>query len=153
MSRAFVGTRRIDSDVALESLLAHCPAKSRYYFLRWVHQVRWVTEPLPADFPSPEGEMITPEFEIRWKKARQGYDVLLLAIGEPSQMPTAFEPLPSLSWVTSEPLAVHLLGQGTEQDVRFPQNLTYPANLNLQQRYFQDQNTGTIHFVARTLMG
>ncbi|MFM7448360.1 MAG: hypothetical protein ACKO24_07170 [Leptolyngbyaceae cyanobacterium] len=152
MNNAFVGTRSLESDAALITLLQDCSAVPRYYFLRWVHQVEWTTEIPSANFPSPEGEMITPQFEIRWKKVQQGYDVLLLAVGEPSQIPTAFEPLP-FNWEVSEPLAVHLLGQGAEQDMRFPRNLYYPPTLNLQQRYFQDQQTGTVHFVARTLAG
>jgi hypothetical protein len=152
MSQAFVGTRSVESGQALKDLLEQCPAPNRQYFLRWVHQAKWA-EVLPPEFPSPEGELMTPEFELRWKQAGQGYDLLLLAASDSPQLTEAFEPLARFRWLASAPLGAHLLGQGAEQDLRFPQAIRYPASLKLQQRYFQDQQTGTVHFVARTLAG
>jgi hypothetical protein len=152
MSQAFVGTQSVDSGKALKALLEQCPAPKRQYFLRWVHQVKWA-ETLPSEFPSPEGEMMTPAFEIRWQQVGQGYELLLLATSELPQLSTTFEPLLPFSWVASEPLAAHLLSTGNQQDMRFPKDIQYPVSLKLQQRYFQDQQTGTVHFVARTLVG
>jgi hypothetical protein len=152
MSQAFVGIQSVDSEAALKTLLEDCTAPTRHYFLRWVHQVKWEKN-LPPEFPSPEGEMMTPEFEIRWKQCAKGYDLLLLAVGNPPELPTAFEPLFSFSWLASEPFAAPFLSRGDEQDLRFPQDIDYPAKLQLQQRYFQDPQTGTVHFVARTLVG
>jgi hypothetical protein len=156
---AFVGTRSVETPDQLKSLLQELPATSRYYFLRWVHNVSGFSCSLPEDFPSPKGEMLTPGFEVRWQQTQQGYDLLLLAHHElPSEH--GFQALSkNVSWMTSEPLAVHLLPKGKpqdtaekRQDTRFPQPLIYPDGLKLQQRYFQDKHTGTVHFVALTLI-
>lgn len=156
---AFVGTRSVETPDQLKSLLQGLPAQSRCYFLRWVHKVSGFSDSLPAEFPSPKGEMLTPDFEVRWQQNRQGYDLLLLAHHE---LATAhgFQALnKNFSWVTSEPLAVHLSPKGKpqdtaekRQDTRFPKPLVYPDDLKLQQWYFQDKHTGTVHFVALMLV-
>lgn len=158
MSSAFVGVRSIETSEQLKSLLQDLPAKSRCYFLRWVHKVSGFSYSLPEEFPSPKGEMLTPDFEVRWQQTRQGYDLLLLAHQPPSEH--GFQALnENVSWTASEPLLVHLSPKGMphataekRQETRFPKPLIYPDNLKLQQRYFQDENTGTVHFVALTLV-
>jgi hypothetical protein len=154
---AFVGTRSIETSEQLKSLLQDLPAPSRCYFLRWVHKVSGFSDSLPEDFPSPKGEMLTPDFEVRWQQTRQGYDLLLLAHLEPA-LNHGFQAF-NKDWITSEPLSVHLSPKGKSQDTeekrqdtRFPKPLVYPDNLKLEQRYFQDKQTGTVHFVALTLV-
>jgi hypothetical protein len=156
MSSAFVGTRSVISSDDLKQVLETLPARSRCYFLRWVHKVSGFEYEIPADFPSPEGEMLTPEFEVRWKQTPQGYDLLLLA-HHGSTPDQTFQALGS-SWIASDPLKLHLAPKGTlqssekdRQDTRFPNPFIYPDELELQQRYFQNQQTGTVHFVALTL--
>jgi hypothetical protein len=64
----------------------------------------------------------------------------------------------ALDWITSAPLTAHLHPKGSlqvkaedRQDTRFPKPFIYPDRLKLQQRYFQNQQTGAVHFVALTL--
>jgi hypothetical protein len=156
MSQAFVGSRSASSGEDLKQLLLGLPAQSRCYFLRWVHRVSGFVDELPQDFPSPEGEMLTPEFEVRWKPSRQGYELLLLHSGKPDAN-WGFEPIGS-DWMVSEPLSTHLHAKGeiqgaaeNRQDTRFPNPFIYPSALKLQQRYFQKQHTGTVHFVGLML--
>jgi hypothetical protein len=155
MSQAFVGTRSASSGEELEQVLLGFPAQSRCYFLRWVHKISGFVEELPKNFPSPEGEMLTPEFEVRWKPARHGYELLLLHSGQPAES-WGFTPIEG-DWVASEPLRTHLHAKGelqgpaeARQDTRFPNPFIYPSGLELQQRYFQKTHTGTIHFVGLT---
>lgn len=168
MNQAFVGTQSVASSDALRKLLLKTlPDTPRCYFLRWVHEVSGFEYEMPADFPSPEGEMLTSEFEIRWKQMPQGYDVLLLHSREPDPN-WGFEPIKKdWIWIASEPLRVHLHPKGAPQDAlekrkdtRFPNDFNYPNDLftdpndpnsKLQQRYFQNKQTGTVHFVALTL--
>ena len=156
---AFVGTLSVKTSDQLKSLLQDLPATSRCYFLRWVHQVSGFSYSLPEGFPSPRGEMLTPDFEVRWQQTPQGYDLLLLAQDE-SLSEHGFQALnKNSSWTTSEPLPVHLSPKGKphdtaekRQDTRFPKPLIYPDGLKLHQRYFQDKHTETVHFVALTLV-
>ena len=153
MNQAFVGKRSIASSDELKKLLETFPASSCYYFLRWVHKVSGFVDQIPPEFPSPEGEMLTPEFEVRWKQTRQGYEVLLLHSSEPDPV-WGFKPI-GKDWITSKPLDTHLHPKGFQgadgQDTRYPKPFIYPAHLRLKQRYFQNQHTGTVHFVALTL--
>jgi hypothetical protein len=156
-AKVFVGMRSVQSSDQLKSLLQDLPAQSRCYFLRWVHKVSGFSDSLPTEFPSPRGEMLTPEFEVRWQQTNQGYNLLLLAHREP-ESDHKFQALDK-RWLVSDPLDVHPLPKGkpqdTEakrQDTRWPQPLIYPDELRLQQRYFQDEQTGTTHFVALTLV-
>lgn len=153
---AFVGTRLVKTSDELKSLLQTLPAPSRCYFLRWVHRVSGFSDSLPADFPSPKGEMLTPEFEVRWQQTPQGYDLLLLAHCEP-KTEHGFQALGN-DWITFD-LEACLSPKGkphdteeTRQDTRFPQPLIYPDHLKVKQRYFQNEHTGTVHFVALTLV-
>jgi hypothetical protein len=156
MNQAFVGQRSVASSAELKQLLAGLPAQSRCYFLRWVHKVSGFVDQMPSDL-SPEGEMLTPEFEVRWKQIRQGYELLLLHGGEPDAS-WNFQPI-GADWIASDPLDTHLHPKGSleenaenRQDTRFPKPFIYPNHLKLQQRYFQNQHTGTVHFVALTLV-
>ncbi|MCU0527836.1 MAG: hypothetical protein MUF72_23830 [Elainella sp. Prado103] len=148
MSAAFVGTRSIAAD-QLQSFLQESPASSRYYFLRWLHRVSGFINRLPETFPSPEGEMLTPDFEMRWRQTSTGYDLLLLAHQAP-EWEHGFQPLQQ-DWIVSEPLKVHPLPKADKQDTRFPNAIDYPSGLKLQQRYFQNKQTETVHFISLTL--
>lgn len=150
MSAAFVGTRSIAAD-QLQSFLQGSPASSRYYFLRWVHRVSGFTDSLPETFPSPEGEMLTPDFEVRWRQTSTGYDLLLLAHQAP-EWDHGFELL-GKDWIASEPLVTNPLPKAEKQDTRFPNAIDYPYEhkFQLQQRYFQNQQTETVHFISLTL--
>ncbi|MEB3294195.1 MAG: hypothetical protein VKJ24_13640 [Synechococcales bacterium] len=154
MNPAFVGTKSIDA-ASLKEFLQSLTAPSRYYFLRWVHRVSGF-EAEPKEFPSPEGTMHTPNFEVRWQQTKQGYDLLLLCVDKVDEA-WGFQAI-AADWVTSEPLDAHLHPKGAlqakaddRQDTRFPKPFIYPDRLKLQQRYFQNQQTGTVHFVALTL--
>lgn len=149
LTPAFVGTRSVASGDELKQLLVDLPASSRCYFLRWVHKVSGFLYDLPVEFPSPEGEMMTPNFEVRWKRQRDGYEVLLLAQNIEAAT-WGFEKVVK-SWGASEVLPTHWHSSGDTPDMRFPKTFIYPKNLKLKQRYFHDRETGTVHFVALTL--
>jgi hypothetical protein len=156
MSAAFVGTRAIASSTELEQFLQNMSASSRYYFLRWAHKVSGFVRH-PDDFSSPEGQMLTPEFEVRWQQTRQGYDLLLLHTREPNAA-WGFQPV-GQNWVISGSLTTHLHPKGKpqeeaekRQDTRFPKAFIYPDGLRLQQQYFQNSETGTVHFIALILL-
>ena len=177
LTPAFVGTRRVESAEALKNLLENSlQAPSRYYFLRWPHRVSGFVDRLPETFPSPSGELFTPEFEVRWQQKGTAYELLLLHTGAEDLAAEqaahwGFNPLQN-GWQVSAPLAAHLhpkgphirpksLGQSEKpgphqqdaerQDTKFPKPFQYPTGLKLQQRYFHDRHTQTVHFVALTL--
>lgn len=156
MKPGFVGMRLVDSGADLTQLLQDLPASHRQYFLCWAHETQWVPRAaggaaiLPGNFPSPTGEMFTPDYEVRWQASGSGYEVLLLDAGDQPPIRSQFQPLP-FDWQVSDPLPTHLLGKGEAQDVRYPKDLAYPTELKLEQRYFHHKQSGTVHFIAHTL--
>jgi hypothetical protein len=202
LTPAFVGTRRVESAEALRNFLENdLHAPSRYYFLRWLHRVSGFVDRLPEGLPSPAGECLTPEFELRWQQKGTAYELLLLHTGDEGQAAEqaakwGFQPLQN-GWQVSAPQAAHLHPKGphlrpkpvsqpensdskrpglnrqdterqdaerqdaerqdTErqaaerQDTKFPKPFQYPTGLSIQQRYFHDRHTHSVHFVALTL--
>ena len=85
---SFVGIKRFSSDDGLEAakqlqtFLDSRKVNTCCYFLRWHHAVSGIIRELtdlPGRFPSPEGQMFTATWEIRWVKCRNSYEVLLLS--------------------------------------------------------------------------
>lgn len=138
MNPGFVGTRIVSSQTELEKLLKTHAGDKGWYFVRWAHQVSGFQQTLPAQFERAEGQMFTGDRELRWKPQGQGFNLLLLSTAEIQ----GFEPLQG-NWVTQDRDAhVYPL-----TETRLPKGIAH-NNANVGQRYFIDQTTWTIHFVA-----
>jgi len=147
MNNTRVGTKAIASVDGLRTFLSQFATADCYYFARWSHRVSGMVQDLDKAFPSPEGQLFGTQFELRWKQCRdKGYELLLLHC-ERSVENWGFQPVAS-AWEVSEPLGAYLY---QHDETRFPKGFNYPPNLRLQQRYFQDAATATVHFVALTL--
>jgi hypothetical protein len=125
-----------------------------YYFLRWKHQVSGILDYLPPEFPSPEGQMFNADLELRWKQNSRGYQVLLLSRNQP-HTESQFTPIKK-DWLICDRNAYLY----DVDETKFPQGFTYknshqkdidPKKLSLGQRYFQEAQTSTVHFVALTI--
>lgn len=140
---AFVGTQTVQSSEELRSLLHQLKSENSCFFLRWPHRVSEFCTSLPDDFPSPEGQMFDSQKEVRWKQQGQGYSILLLSTeGENPD----FEPV-GKSW-TFEDQEAHLYRL---TETRLPKGIDSSCNgkkINIEQRYFADPQTTTVHFVA-----
>lgn len=148
MSQQLVGTQKVDSSEKLRSLIRSVANEQPYYsFLRWAHKVSGIVLDVGTEFPSPEGQVFGKQFELRWKRASTGYEVLLLHCEKPVTE-LDFTPVAD-HWTVSKPLGAYLFDH---DETRFPKGLTYPDDFQLRQRYFQDQRTATIHFVALTYL-
>lgn len=153
---SFVGyTQQPISDTELQKLLGQLAQNTSYYFLRWPHAVSGIWQYLPSEFPhpeslkgqfpSPEGQLFNAELELRWKRRNQQYDVLLLQRSKPEQL-DGFEEIPG-KWKVCDRNANFY----RENITQFPKGFNYPNGCDIQQRYFIDANTSTVHFVALTL--
>ncbi|YAF96638.1 MAG: hypothetical protein AB3A66_02865 [Nodularia sp. CChRGM 3473] len=142
---SFVGYKQVSSSDELRKLLQDYYQQPSYYFLRWTHKVSGIVADLPLEFPSPEGQMFNKELEIRWKQNNSGYQVLLLSQNQPKTTPD-FTSI-GKTWKTCDRPAYLYDFDKTQ----FPKGFSYPHKLNLGQRYFQDADTSTIHFVALTV--
>lgn len=142
---AFVGTRTVASADELRSLLQQQQTEKSCFFLRWSHKVSGFCRELPPDFPSPEGQLFDSQKELRWKQQGQGYSVLLLsANGKHSN----FDPILNsqdapIQW-DAQVQDAHLY---PKTETRFPKGID-DQQVNIDQRYFTDLETATVHFVA-----
>lgn len=126
----------------LRKLLEKPLNQQNYYFLRWTHKVSGIVERLPAEFPSPEGQMFNCDRELRWKQQGQHFSVLLLSTtgSEPG-----FKGI-GQKWETQQRDA-HIY---SATETRFPKGLS-STKVDVAQRYFMDADTATVHFVALTV--
>lgn len=138
----FVGTKPVSSSDELKELLEQLSSESNYYCLRYPHKISKIEPQLPQDFPSPEGQMFNRELELRWKKQGENYNVLLLSTtGEKP----GFEKV-GQDWQVCERKA-HI---PPPTETRFPKGIP-TAEVKVNQRYFMDTQTATVHFVALTV--
>jgi len=152
---AFVGHKTVTLE-QLQALVTHTAIAlpSSYYFLRWFHTVSGIQTTLPKNFPSPEGQLFNTELELRWKQHGATYNVLLLSKAAPDAT-LNFTPLAG-EWEWCDRNAYFY----DSDETKFPRGFLYPeANgkpgyskaVPVQQRYFSDTQTATIHFVALTV--
>lgn len=155
MTDGFVSYKRVESAQNLQALLDRAELKisPSYYFLCWSHKVSGIIQKLPDDFANSEGQMFNSQFELRWKKQGTSYEVLLLSIEPKNEL--GFEPI-SGKWQAEDRPAFFYQAEET----RFPKGFIFkdenggdisPQNIHVGQRYFQDANTATVHFVALTI--
>ncbi|WP_066426876.1 hypothetical protein [Anabaena sp. 4-3] len=166
--KPFVGVKEALPRTQLLELIKKFSTESSYYFWRYSHQVSGIKEQPPTndDFPMLEGQIFNNHFELRWKqKYRDNYEVLLLTITDNYDN---FQPI-GKSW-RIEPqnydnfpsYAYPAYGYGLDK-TRFPKEFSYPKSLDIRvnedkknqpklgQRYFIDNETSTVQFVALTV--
>lgn len=135
----FVGVKTVETAEILKTLIEAVTGNDRCYFLRWSHKVSGLCRTLPEDFPSPEGQVFTHDRELRWKLQGKSYSVLLLS---QTGKVEGFDPV-GAEWETCDrPAHVY-----PPTETRFPQGIA-DRNINVEQRYFRDKKTSTVHFVA-----
>jgi hypothetical protein len=144
---AFVGTCTVDSAEELRSLIEQIQGENSCFFLRWPYKVSGFCKALPDDFPSPEGQVFDSQKELRWKVQGTGYSVLLLS--NQSDPVSRFTALDGNWEACDRPAHCH-----ESKKTRYPKGFYFDTGIEreaIQQRYFRDRQTATIHFVALTL--
>ncbi|ARV60590.1 hypothetical protein BZZ01_19945 [Nostocales cyanobacterium HT-58-2] len=165
----------------LLELIPKLVIEPNYYFFRWTHKVSGIVEKTPThdEFPMIEGQMFNHNCELRWKyKCQNTYEVLLLSIGDKhddfipvketinkeEKEPWRIEP-------NNPPYAYPAYGYRPDT-TRFPKKLIFPDTLDIRlqeeikeeeikeeknnkpklaQRYFIDNESSTVQFVALTV--
>ncbi len=157
----------------LIKLLEKLSTPSSYYFLRWTHRVggfwrRRSEDPnfislaedihnrlqknivgklqpqQPEAFPSPEGQLFNSVLELRWQRQQDKYQTLLLSS---KNAELDFTPIRGKWEFIDQNALVYPF-----KETRFPKDFNISEVKDLiAQRYFQDSNTATIHFVALTV--
>lgn len=153
---AFVGTKTCDSLEELREFLKEIEQEHDYYFLRSPHEVSGIKSELPENINSvTEGQVFNSQRELRWKKNKSGY-ILLLLSNENTDICSQFKPI-SFDWEIEDRKA--LLYDANEKisdqenrskETRFPKGFTHNQP-KIAQRYFLDSKTATVHFVALTV--
>ncbi len=162
----------------LIKLLEKLSTPPSYYFLRWAHRVGgfWLLgsedseySSLEADirdrlqqnptnlqpnsvnsstptetFPSPQGQLFNSILEVRWQQKQGKYEVLLLSSQDDEQ--DNFRAVKGNWEILEQNALLH-----SPKETRFPKSLNSEDIKNIAQRYFRDQNTATVHFVALTI--
>lgn len=162
---AFVGTKTLESLEALQEFLKGIEQEHNYYFLRSPHKVSGIQSELPENINSvTEGQVFNSQWELRWKKKRADYELLLLSSVKPDST-WEFHPLTTkpanqsarpIEWQIEDRNA--LLYEANEirerenrsRETRFPKGFTHNKP-KIGQRYFLDSQTSTVHFVAITV--
>ena len=136
----------------LKKLLEELKQQNNYYFLCSPNAVSGITMTLPEEFPTVEGQMFNADCELRWKKQKSGYDVLVLSNSSKPDLKD-FEQFGN--WAISDFKAYFY-----QNETKFPKEFIYlnsnnqkinPQQININQRYFRDKDTATVHFIALTL--
>ena len=153
MIKGYVYHRKLVSLDELNNLIAQISkSPQNYYFLRYSYGVSGICAKLPDKRGEIEGQVFNSICEMRWKKIKSDYKVLILSKQELHL--EQFEPLignwqiidGNACWYAEEP--------------RFPKGFTFqdkngedikPDDIKIKQRYFQDSDTATTHFVALTV--
>lgn len=156
MNRGFVYVRSRLSPDEVKKLLEELATEESYYFVRLPHAVSGICMKLPEEFfPGFEGQMFNADRELRWKKQGSAYETLLLSRVETDL--EGFEPIDKdCEWQICDRTAYfHPL-----DEPKFPKTFIYKGkndekiesnDISIGQRYFQDQRTATVHFVALTV--
>lgn len=177
--KPFVGYKKEHLSVPkLLELIIKLATEPSYYFLRWTHQVSGIQEqpPMEANFPMTEGQMFNQKCELRWKyKCKNTYEVLLLTIADnhddfiplKETIKKAGKEIEAWKIEPSDPKIFPSYGYpayGYRPDgTRFPKKLIFPKSLDIRlqqeknnkpklaQRYFIDNETSAVQFVALTV--
>jgi hypothetical protein len=137
----------------LDTLITQTSNSQSYYFLRYSHAVSGICKKLPDDRGEIEGQVFNSIFEIRWKKYKSGYEVIILSQQEFNL--EGFKELTGHWEICDRDAYWH-----NPEETRFPKGFTFkdenhqpinPKDISIKQRYFKDSATATIHFVALTV--
>jgi hypothetical protein len=142
----YVYHKQLISNEELQSLINNLSKPQSYYFLRYSHTVSGICINLPTDRGEIEGQMFNAVCELRWKKYKSGYEALILSKQE---FPLdGFEKLPGKWEIIERNAYLHDL-----KETKFPKGFIFKdVELDkIQQRYFQNSATATVHFVALTV--
>lgn len=152
----------------LKKLLEELTGEKTYYFLRSPHEVSGICMTLPEDFPTAEGQMFNANCELRWKRRKSGYDVLVLSKSELTLagLKPIFKEYKSSEpkeWIISDFDASFYNNKPesrTKFPTKFPKGFTFKGleneeieatAISIGQRYFKDKDTATVHFIALTI--
>jgi len=155
----YIYHKQLVSSDELDNLITKISqSPNNYYFLRYSHGVSGIcqylpAENLPAERGEIEGQVFNSLLEMRWKKYKTGYEVLIL-----SQQKLDLENLEELTgnWKICDRDAFW----HNPEETRFPKGFTFKdendqqmkhEEIPIKQRYFQDADTATIHFIALTV--
>ena len=149
----YVYHKQLVADDELSTLITQVSNSQSYYFLRYSHAVSGICRKLPNQRGEIEGQLFNSICEIRWKKYKSGYEVLIL-----SQQKFNLEEFEKLTgnWIICDKNAYW----HKPEETRFPKGFTFkgennqfikPEDISIKQRYFKDSTTATIHFVALTV--
>jgi hypothetical protein len=154
MNTGFVYFRSRLSPDEVKKLLQELATEESYYFVRSPHAVSGICRKLPDEFSLGfEGQMFNSDRELRWKKQGSAYEALLL-----SRVAADLEGFEAIGekWEWCDRAAYfHDLNEP-----KFPKTFIYKGkndqkiesnDISIGQRYFQDQRTATVHFVALTV--
>ena len=149
--KGFVYSKQIVSQNELRKLLEELAIEPSYYFLRSAYAVSGICRKLPQEFPSPEGQMFNADRELRWKKQKSGYEVLLLS--------RVAVDLKGMQLVAGNWEICDYNAYFYQAETKFPNGFTFKGlndeDINLEdiisQRYFKDKDTATVHFIALTV--
>jgi hypothetical protein len=144
---SYVGYRTIASVEELKRLIGQYAGDTAGYFLRWSHRVSGIVSQLPDDFAQAEGQVFNPQLELRWKRAGQGYSVLLLSQDD-GIVESGFMPLAGTWQVQIHGALTH-----DPRNPQYPKPFKYEGvdRQSIRQCYFRNADTGNVHFIALTL--
>lgn len=116
-----------------------------YYFYRWPHKVSGLIEGVSetVKINSPEGQIFSQFWELRWKRNGEGFAVLLLST---QRLLKDFEKLGEDWYWCDRPAKLY-----PKTETRFPKGFIYPEGLDISQRYFIEKDTASVRFIALTL--
>jgi hypothetical protein len=115
-----------------------------YYFLCYSHKLSGICLELPTERGEIEGQMFNRICELRWKKYKAGYEALILSKQEVKL--DGFDALTGKWKICDRDAFWH------KEEPKFPKGFIFPEKQpEIQQRYFQDSTTATVHFVALTV--
>lgn len=144
-SKAFVQTAILNKN-QLSNQINNLFTDECYHFLRWPHDVSGVQSGKPnlENNFAPEGQIFDSKTELRWKKQKDKYQVLLLSKLEKNL--DGFSAITG-NWTTEDHNAVIY----PRTETRLPKPVKVPENIKFRQRYFYNFDTSTIHFIALTV--
>lgn len=150
----YVYHKQLIASDELNTLITQISNSQSYYFLRYAHAVSGICRKLPDERGEIEGQLFNSLCEIRWKKYKLGYEVLILSQQEFKKL-QEFKELTGNWKICDRDAYWH-----NPEETRFPKGFTFqdennqsinPKDISIKQRYFKDSDTATIHFVALTV--
>lgn len=136
----------------LEELLNKLEGEDYCYFLRWQDKVSGFRKDFPVDISASQGQIFNHMRELRWKPQGDNFSILLLSTKEESVEKARFDTVDFQALPNHWTYRNHKAFVHPADETRFP-NPIQDGGINIAQRYFLSQDTGTIHFVALRIQG